>query len=290
MVFGGVQEERIQWNEDTLWSGFPRDTNNYEALRHLAAARELIASGKFAEAEQLIESKMVGRSTESFLPLGDLVIRQSGIGDHWTDYRRALDLDTGIASTHFRTGGPDDRFSREMFISAPDQVAVIRYTSTNGGTIQLEIGLRSPLQHGTRSEEDGALVLYGQAPTHIAENYRGDHPGSVLYEDGLGIRYEMRLLALTDTGQVTVDNSGIRINGAGSVTLLIAAATNFEGFDRSPGSEGTDPSSICRADFRTRCGMDLQNCAHGISRTIKPCSDAWSFSLAVQSLCVPHKL
>ena len=66
MVFGGVQEERIQWNEDTLWSGFPRDSNNYEALRYLAKARELIASGKYAEAEQLIEGRMVGRNTESF--------------------------------------------------------------------------------------------------------------------------------------------------------------------------------------------------------------------------------
>ena len=78
------------------------------------------------------------------MPLGDLVISQSGIGDDWTDYRRELDLDTGIASTHFRAGGSDGRFSREVFISAPDQVAVIRYTSTNAGTVQLEIGLRSP--------------------------------------------------------------------------------------------------------------------------------------------------
>ncbi|MBY0163994.1 glycoside hydrolase family 95 protein [Cytobacillus firmus] len=246
MVFGGVQEERIQWNEDTLWSGFPRDSNNYEALRYLAKARELIASGKYAEAEQLIEGRMVGRNTESFLPLGDLLIRQSGIGDSCSAYRRELNLDTGIASTRFQAGGSDHVFSRDMFISAVDQVGAIRYESKGGGSIQLEIGLRSPLQHRTRAEEDGTLVLHGHAPTHIADNYRGDHPGSVLYEDGLGIRYEMRLLALTDNGQVTVDDSGIRISAAGSVTLLIAAATNFEGFDRSPGSGGTDPSGICR--------------------------------------------
>ncbi|MFB4332385.1 glycoside hydrolase family 95 protein [Paenibacillus sp. CR_12] len=246
MVFGGVQEECIQWNEDTLWSGFPRDTNNYEALRYLAKARELIASGKNAEAEQLIEGRMVGRNTESFLPLGDLLIRQSGIGDSCSEYRRELNLDTGIASTRFQGGGSDHIFSRDMFISAVDQVGVIHYECSGSGSIQLEIGLRSPLQHRTRTEEDGTLVLHGHAPTHIADNYRGDHPGSVLYEDGLGIRYEMRLLALTDSGQVTVDDSGMRICAAGSVTLLVAAATNFEGFDRSPGSGGTDPSGICR--------------------------------------------
>ncbi|WP_036713873.1 glycoside hydrolase N-terminal domain-containing protein, partial [Paenibacillus ehimensis] len=74
MVFGGACRELIQWNEDTLWSGFPRDTNNYEALRHLSATRERIASGRYAEAERLIEDKMLGRNSESFLPLGDLRI------------------------------------------------------------------------------------------------------------------------------------------------------------------------------------------------------------------------
>jgi alpha-L-fucosidase 2 len=246
MVFGGVEEERIQWNEDTLWSGFPRDTNNYEARRHLAAARKLITSGQYKEAEELIEDKMVGRGTESFLPLGDLLIRQSGIHGHRTEYRRELDLDTGIASVRFQSGG-SATYARDMFISAVDQVAVIRCASPNNEDIRLDIRLSSPLRHGTRRcAEDGSLVLYGHAPTHIADNYKGDHPGSVLYEEGLGIRYEMRLLALADSGQVTVDDRGMHINGSGPVTLLIAAATNFAGFDRSPGYGGIDPSVICR--------------------------------------------
>jgi len=54
MVFGSISRERLQLNEDTLWSGFPRDTNNYEALRYLKQSRELIAAGKYAEAEALI--------------------------------------------------------------------------------------------------------------------------------------------------------------------------------------------------------------------------------------------
>jgi len=257
MVFGGVQEERIQWNEDTLWSGFPRDTNNYEALRHLASARELIASGQYLKAEQLIESKMVGRHTESFLPLGDLLIRQIGVDGHWTNYRRQLDLDTGITSTSF-IATSSDHINREMFISGVDQVAVIHYTHANDGVIRLELELSSPLKHAVRTEEDGALVLYGHAPTHIADNYNGDHPGSVLYEDGLGISYELRLLALSESGQVSVDDNIMRIDGSGSVTLLIAAATNFEGFDRLPGSDGTDPSDICRSRMDAAMQYDFE--------------------------------
>lgn len=257
MVFGGVQEERIQWNEDTLWSGFPRDTNNYEALRYLASARELIASGQYLKAQQLIESKMVGRNTESFLPLGDLLIRQTGIGEHGDDYRRELDLDTAIVSTSF-IAVSSDPICREMFISAVDQVAVIHYTHANDGVIRLELELSSPLKHDVRTEKDGALVLYGHAPTHIADNYNDDHPGSVLYEEGLGLSYELRLLAISDNGQVSVDDNIMRIEGSGSVTLLIAAATNFEGFDQSPGSGGTDPSDICRSRIDAAMQYDFE--------------------------------
>ncbi|MDU5949521.1 MAG: glycoside hydrolase N-terminal domain-containing protein, partial [Paenibacillus macerans] len=72
MIYGRVKQELIALNEDTLWSGFPRDTQNYDALRHLKRARELIFSGKYKEAEQLVEAKMAGTGTEAYQPLGNL--------------------------------------------------------------------------------------------------------------------------------------------------------------------------------------------------------------------------
>lgn len=89
MIFGGTEEELIQLNEDTLWSGFPRDTANYEALRHLTPAKQLVAEGKYKEAEALVDSKMLGRRTESYQPLGDLRMKFN-LGGSVEDYQRGL--------------------------------------------------------------------------------------------------------------------------------------------------------------------------------------------------------
>ncbi|WP_050954071.1 glycoside hydrolase family 95 protein [Paenibacillus lactis] len=255
MVFGGIQEERIQWNEDTLWSGFPRDTNNYEALRYLQAARELIASEKYAEAEKLIEERMVGRNTEAFLPLGDLLIEQTGIDDWQSNYRRELDLGNGVASVVFRTGR-GEHFQREMFISAADQIAVIRYTGSAEGSIHLKLKLQSPLRYETEITPGGVMRLFGHAPTHIADNYRGDHPQSVLYEEGSGLRYEMQVAVRADGGRIGINGDVLTVTGASAVTLHVAAATDFEGFDVMPGAKGSDPARLCSARLEAAAGYD----------------------------------
>lgn len=243
MVFGGVKEEVIQWNEDTLWSGFPRDTNNYDALRYLERVRELIAAGRYAEAEQIIEAKMLGRRTESFLPFGDLHVKHHGISDDLSGYRRELNLDTGIASVIYKSN--DCSYSREVFVSAADQVAVLQYRCQGEGMLNLTASLKSPLKHETRKMDTGRIALFGRAPTHIADNYMGDHPQSILYEEGLGQTFEMQLMVQADGGTVTAENGEIRVIGASSVTFLLSAATDFEGFDVMPGSKGKDPTQRC---------------------------------------------
>lgn len=243
MMFGGAAVEHIQWNEDTLWSGFPRDTQNYNALRYLAPVRERIASGRYAEAEKMIEEHMVARRTESFLPLGDLIIEQEGVDEAVTDYRRELNLNAGTASVSFVSEG--GRFTREMFISAVDQVGAIRYSGAEGTELHMTIRLDSPLMHSVGKTADGGILLFGQAPTHIADNYLGDHPQSVLYEEGSSLRYEMRLSAQAEGGQMRVEHGAIRISGAASVTLLVAAATDFEGYNAMPGSHGSSASKRC---------------------------------------------
>lgn len=194
MVFGGSRSELIALNEDTLWSGFPRDTQNYDALRHLKRSRELIFAGEYKEAERLIEAKMLGKRTESYQPLGNLKLEHLGTGEI-TDYYRELDLDTGIAAVTYRADG--SRFTRRAFVSAVDQVLAVRLEAEEQGTVHLSVALDSPLQHSVGTCEQGSgLVLRGRAPSHIADNYRGDHPQSILYEDGLGLSYEAQLRVL----------------------------------------------------------------------------------------------
>ena len=118
MVFGGVERERLQLNEDTLWSGGPRDWNNPKAPAALAEVRRLIADGKFAEADRAARG-MQGPYTQSFEPLGDLTLTFEH-GDLARDYRRQLDLATAVTEVHYRIG--DTTFVREIFASHPDQV------------------------------------------------------------------------------------------------------------------------------------------------------------------------
>ncbi|VTR24720.1 Uncharacterised protein [Actinobacillus pleuropneumoniae] len=121
-----------------------------------------------------------------------------GNRDSCSAYRRELNLDTGIASTRFQAGAPI------MFLAGicssvrltRSGLSVMRARGAAPSNWRSGYDPRCSIVHAQR--KTGRWCCHGHAPTHIADNYRGDHPGSVLYEDGLGIRYEMRLLALTD--------------------------------------------------------------------------------------------
>lgn len=252
MVFGGVRSERIQLNEDTLWSGFPRDTNNYEALRYLSRARELIANEQYAEAEQLVEARMLGSNTESYQPLGDLYVEQqhpyqSSAEEEVQQYRRELDLDTGVAAATYRIGS--DLYRREAFISAKDQVLCVHYEAIGeGALLSLTVSLASPLRHQLTVEGAGMLAMRGQCPTHIADNYMGDHPRPVQYEEGRGLSFEAGLIAVAAGGEIRAAHdkpAKLEITGAQSVTLLLAAATNFERFDVMPAPAADQLSQRC---------------------------------------------
>jgi len=235
MVFGGVEHERIQLNEDTLWSGFPRDTNNYEALRYLKRARDLIAGKRFVEAEQLIEAKMLGTNTESYQPMGDLFVEQHFEHGHEQvdGYIRKLDIDAGIAEAQFQIG--NTQYSREMFVSAVDQVLCVRYESAGDERLALTASMTASVQFAIETAGSDAIVLHGRCPSHVADNYLGDHPLAVQYEADRGITFQGKLKVIIDGGQVLINtDKQINIHGARSATFLLSAATSFVKFDVQP--------------------------------------------------------
>ena len=121
MVYGGVTTERIGLNEDTLWSGGPKECDNPQALQTLPEIRRLIIEGKYAEAHQL-GKKMMGPYTQTYLPTGDLVltfdIPWSSGPTEIRHYRRMLDLDRGVAGVRYTIA--DVVYTREVFVSQPD--------------------------------------------------------------------------------------------------------------------------------------------------------------------------
>ncbi|MFS0638559.1 glycoside hydrolase family 95 protein [Mesobacillus foraminis] len=225
MVFGGTHNERIQLNEDTLWSGIPREKANLQAFQHLQQARKLVFEGDYSKAEELIENEMAGEDCEAYQPLGDLVIQHHfSDSDSIHQYRRELDLETGISLCEFMAGST--KYKRETFISAPHQVLAVQLQS-NGQPLHISAHLDSKLRHGVQ-ECSNKLILRGQSPFSVKV------PNEVLYEETAGLQFEIHLQAFPNTGSVTVSNKMLEIINADSVLLLLTAKTTFKKFDELP--------------------------------------------------------
>lgn len=239
MVFGGVGAERLQLNDDTLWSGGPKDWDNPKAKAALPEMRRLVAAGAFVEADRLAK-QMMGPYTQSYLPLGDLHLTFEHGDVTRAGYRRSLDLRSGVASVRYAIG--EVTYTREAIASHPAGLIALRLTASRPGMITCSARVESLLRHTLGTTSDG-LVLRGRAPAHVDPNYY-DRDNPVRYADDAGMSFETRLQAITEGGAVSTDASGLHIRGADSVTLLLAAATSFNGFDRSPVREGRDPEQV----------------------------------------------
>jgi alpha-L-fucosidase 2 len=243
MVFGNVADELIQLNEATLWSGGPVATNiNPGAFAKLAPARAALADGDYAAANKLVRT-MQGLYSESFAPLGDLKLHQE-LGAATTAYHRDLDIATGVATTTFSVDGV--RYKREVFASAPGQLIVLRLSADQPRKLSLTVDASSPLRFANATQ-DGAIVMAGKAPAHVDPTYYKANKEPVVYEDATGckgMRFALVVKPLVRDGVVKADGGTIRIDGASEVTLLLSAATSFNGIDRCPDSDGKDEKAL----------------------------------------------
>jgi len=247
MVFGGIREERIQLNEDTLWSGGPKDWNNPDAKNWLPKVREAIFAGRYAEADELCK-KMQGPYNQSYQPLGDLRITFDLDGQA-TDYVRELDLDRAVATTRFKIG--DTSFSRQVIASHPHQMIIVAMTADTEGGISFTASLDSQLRHAITNVGPSYIAMRGRCPAHVDPNYLRDSTNAVIYAEesgGEGMRFSVHLRALAKGGQASVTPEGkIRVEKADQVLLLLAAGTSFSGYDKSPGLEGLDADAMPRS-------------------------------------------
>ncbi|MBA2938540.1 glycoside hydrolase family 95 protein [Paenibacillus sp. CGMCC 1.16610] len=228
MMYGGTDRERIQMNEDTLWSGEPRETVNREAAEYLDVVREMIFAGKYAEAEALIERHMEGPEIDSYVPLGDLDLIMEEAGEV-SNYRRELNLAEGIARVQYSQNNAVH--TRELFVSAVDQVMAIRLQSERN--ISVSAVLSSPLQYEVKKVTWNQLILTGRSPVRILPNtVKSSDP--VHYAEGKGIGFNIRMTVITDKGRLEVSGGRIRVSGTGTVTFLLAAETSFQGYDKNP--------------------------------------------------------
>ncbi|TAL06400.1 MAG: glycoside hydrolase family 95 protein, partial [Verrucomicrobia bacterium] len=173
MIFGGVESERLQLNEDSLWSGAPQDADNPKALEALPEIRKLLFEGKYAEAQKLANRTLVcqgvgsnrghgGRvAYGSYETLGDLKLAfGEGTNSAIKNYRRELDLETATARVSYERDGV--KFEREIFSSHADQVLVVRLTASKRGTLNFLAGLSRPEAGEVSAAGSDGLVMRGQ--------------------------------------------------------------------------------------------------------------------------------
>ncbi|NUR55984.1 MAG: glycoside hydrolase family 95 protein [Acidobacteria bacterium] len=227
MVFGGIVDERLQINEDTLCAGGPYDPANPEALAALPVARRMIAEGRYGDAHALIAAKMMATPLRQmpFQPLGDLRITFADDGPV-ERYRRELDLDTAIARVSYVSGGVT--YTREVFSSPVDQVIVMRVTADRPRRVSMTVGLSTPQQAAIAADGSDTLVM------------RGVNAGAQGIKGALTFAARVRVLA--GGGQARADGQTVRIRDADAVTVLLAAATSYRSYHDVSG----DPGRITR--------------------------------------------
>ncbi len=231
MVFGRANDELIQLNEDTLWSGNPDKEDNLQAKSLLPEVRRLLFEGRYAEANE-IARQMQGPNAQAYQPLGDLHLNFGSFSV--SDYRRELDLNRAVATTRYSSNGVT--FTREVFSSFPDQVIVVRLSSDQAGAISFEAAIDTPHPHSLQLESD-TLTISGKAPSRCEPVNRASE-NAVVYGDN-AIRFEFRVRVMAEGGGISSNGKSIQVEGASAVTLLIPAATSFKRFDQAPDK---DPS------------------------------------------------
>lgn len=250
MVFGGVTSERLQLNEETLWSGASSTWNTPNAQAALPGVREAIFAGDYAEADRRAKA-LQGAFTQSYQPLGDLHLHFAH-DDTATAYYRDLDLDRAVSTTRYTVNGVT--YTRETFISSPAQALVIHLTcdqrsaerstecsrrslTSKPGKLTFTAHLNSLLHHSTAAPDATTLLLTGKCPAHVEPSYRNVEK-AVVYADaetGPGLNFAAALTAVTIGGTVHTDAHGLHVTNADMVTLYLTAASGFVDFDQIPG-------------------------------------------------------
>jgi alpha-L-fucosidase 2 len=249
MVFGGVAKERFQLNDNTLWSGAPNPGNVPGGPAILAQVRKLIFESNYDSATTLWK-KMQGHYSARYLPLADVWIENPFADTIPSVYYRDLDLNNAVATVKYTANGVN--YKRETFISHPDRIMIIRITADKKASINFDFTLTSKLRYEIEAAANNYLILRGKAPKFVAN--REAEPQQVVYDDewsGEGMNFEVHSKLVVEKGSVLrapgkdgTDSTDTRlvVLKADAVTIYISEATSFNGYNKSPGKEGKDPS------------------------------------------------
>jgi alpha-L-fucosidase 2 len=221
MVFGDPSKEVIQLNENTVWAGQPNRNDNPNAKEALPEVRKLIFEGKYKEAQDLVNQKMISKTSHgmSYQPVGNLKLNFPG-HENYSNYYRELDIENAVASSRYSQNGVN--FTTKVFSSFPDQVIIARIDADKAGSITFSAAMDRPTAKDkiptckVKSNGSNELVLSG-----ITSDQEGIK-GAVLFIAKVRI--------VTSGGTVTATDTSLNVKNADMATIYISMATNFNNY------------------------------------------------------------
>ncbi len=245
MIYGGCECEKISLNHETLWSGLPLQPDP-EDIRYpyFEQARELALAGQYYEAQTLLNQHFIAGQSEFYLPFGELFITYAYDNEaEVLDYERVLDMEQAICTVSYLRG--DVKYTREYFLSYPDNVMAMKLHSSKPGTLNLALELTSQLRYAVQTKEH-AMSLRGECPGKS----RGSRP-EVVYTyfeepEKKGIHFGGDLKLIAHGGEVYAKENQLHVKAADEVIIYLAIESSFNGFDKLPFLEGKDYEGILK--------------------------------------------
>lgn len=266
MVFGGVDSEQLQLNENTLYSGEPSVI--YKDIKITPETFDkvvgMMKDEKYKEATDLVCKNWLGRLHQYYQPFADLHIENNKKGEV-TAYKRELNISDAIARTSYEQNGI--RYEREVFASNPENAIIIRLKSDAPEGIDISLNFTSLHPTAIQKGNNDRLVLQGKAPGYVErrtfeqmESWGDQHKHPELYDEKGNRKFDKRVLygdeinnkgmlfeaqlipVFPDNGTCEITDSGIHISNTNEVYLVLGLATSYNGYDKSPSLEGLDPS------------------------------------------------
>lgn len=213
MVFGVPGDELIQLNENTIWAGSPNNNDNPEALEALPAIRQMIFEGKYNEAQDLVNARVISKKSHGmpYQTAGNLRLKFDG-HDDFTAFYRDLDIERAVATTTYKVG--EVSYKREVFSSFSDGVIVIRLTADKPGSIAFKMSMDRPGDVTVKAEADNLLSMSGF--TSGFEGVKGDT-----------LAFVVLAKVINEGGELSSDEASVSLANSNSATILVSIGTGF---------------------------------------------------------------
>lgn len=236
-VYSGIDRDRLSLNDITLWTGEPDTITFPDHSNDLKIVRDMLDKDDYIGAEEA-NKKLQGHYSESFQPIGNLIINYNNPGTA-ENYYRQLDISEAIASASFDINGSKEL--REYFASSPDSVIAVKITSPKG--LDFTLSFNSPMPT-TVNADGNEMIIDGYAAWHSYPNYVGGIEEKHLYDEDRGMRFRTIVRVAAPDSELMDSDGTLSVKGGTEAVILISNETSFNGFDKDPVKEGKDYKKI----------------------------------------------